>query len=57
MIMATRGCGPDEAFRVLVRLSNVANRKLRDVAREYVEGGGPPPPSDAGPPRRRPGER
>jgi len=48
MIMATRGCGPEEAFRVLVRLSNVANRKLRDVAREYVADGGPPPASDGG---------
>jgi hypothetical protein len=43
MIMATRGCDPDEAFRVLVRLSNVANRKLRDVAQDYVANGGPPP--------------
>jgi hypothetical protein len=48
MIMATRGCGPDEAFRVLVRLSNVGNRKLRDVARQYVADGGPPPAAEGG---------
>jgi hypothetical protein len=42
MIMATRGCGPDEAFGLLVRLSNMTNRKLRDVALQYVADGGPP---------------
>jgi GAF domain-containing protein len=36
IIMAMRGCGADEAFRHLVRLSSSRNRKLRDVAAELV---------------------
>ena len=57
MIMARQGCGPDDAFRVLVRLSNVAIRKLRDVAREYVAD--PRPLAAGGAPvrGRRPGDR
>jgi transcriptional regulator with GAF, ATPase, and Fis domain len=37
-IMATNGCGPDEAFAVLVRASQRENTKLRDIARRIVEG-------------------
>ena len=36
MVMIARGCGPDEAFDVLRRMSNRSNRKLRDVAAEMV---------------------
>ena len=37
IVMAKRGCTADEAFRVLTRLSNRSNRKLRDIAAEVVE--------------------
>jgi PAS domain S-box-containing protein len=37
IIMAQRGCGPDEAFAVLGQLSSQQERKLRDVARDIVE--------------------
>lgn len=40
MIMLARGCTADEAFAVLVRMSNVRNVKLRDVAQEFVASGG-----------------
>jgi GAF domain-containing protein len=42
IIMRDRGCSPDEAFDVLVRLSQEAHLKLRDVADRLVEhvGGG-----------------
>ena len=36
MLMAAQGCGPDEAFDLLVRASQRSNRKLRDVAQELV---------------------
>lgn len=36
VIMASHGCGPDEAFDVLRRISQTENRKLRDVARDVV---------------------
>ncbi len=36
VIMAGRRCGPDEAFRILVKLSQDSNRKLRDVAAALV---------------------
>ena len=36
MVMIARGCGPDEAFDALRRMSNRSNRKLRDVAAEMV---------------------
>jgi len=37
IIMAREGIGSDEAFDLLRRTSQNANRKLRDVAREIVE--------------------
>ena len=37
MIMASQGCGPDEAFRCLSRASSNANVKLRDIAARMVE--------------------
>jgi AmiR/NasT family two-component response regulator len=36
--MRDRRCTPDEAFRLLVRASDVSNRKLHDVALSLVEG-------------------
>jgi transcriptional regulator with GAF, ATPase, and Fis domain len=37
MVMLTQGCDAEEAFRVLVRMSNANNRKLRDVAQQIVD--------------------
>jgi GAF domain-containing protein len=37
IIMSQRRCGPDEAFAILSRASQTANRKLRDVAAAVVE--------------------
>ena len=37
IIMAERRCSPDDAFQVLVTLSQQTNRKLRDVALALVE--------------------
>jgi GAF domain-containing protein len=37
ILMGQRHCGPEEAFDVLVRLSQTSNRKLRDVAQALVE--------------------
>jgi GAF domain-containing protein len=37
ILMAQRRCGPDEAFTILVTLSQQSNRKLRDVAAALVE--------------------
>lgn len=39
MIMQALGCNPDEAFALLVRLSNDHNRKLRDLATAIVNRG------------------
>lgn len=36
IIMNAVGCGPDEAFDVLVKQSQTENRKLRDIAGEIV---------------------
>jgi GAF domain-containing protein len=36
IIMARQGCAADEAFQVLVRTSQAANRKLKDVAAALV---------------------
>ena len=36
ILMGERRCGADEAFRILVRLSQDTNRKLRDVAEALV---------------------
>ncbi len=38
VLMAQRRCSPDEAFEVLVELSQRSNRKLREVAEALVEG-------------------
>jgi GAF domain-containing protein len=37
ILMGARGCTEDEAFAVLVELSQTSNRKLRDVAEAVVE--------------------
>jgi GAF domain-containing protein len=37
IIMARNGCSADDAFAVLVRTSQSANRKLRDIAVDVVE--------------------
>lgn len=37
ILMAQRRCSPEEAFDVLVRLSQESHRKLRDIARMLVE--------------------
>jgi AmiR/NasT family two-component response regulator len=37
LIIAARGCTPDEAFELLSRMSQNENRKLRDVAASLVE--------------------
>jgi response regulator NasT len=37
VVMATRGCSADEAFSVLVRLSQESGRKLHLVARTVVD--------------------
>ncbi|RJK96144.1 GAF and ANTAR domain-containing protein [Vallicoccus soli] len=36
MVMARRDCSADEAFALLARASQAANRKLRDIAQEVV---------------------
>jgi AmiR/NasT family two-component response regulator len=36
IIMNVVGCGPDEAFDILVKQSQQENRKLRDVAAEIA---------------------
>jgi GAF domain-containing protein len=38
MLVESRRCGPDEAFAVLTNLSQLTNTKLREVARQMVEG-------------------
>ncbi|GAA1395523.1 hypothetical protein GCM10009613_45340 [Pseudonocardia kongjuensis] len=37
VLMATRGCGPDEAFALLRELSQVTNNKLWQVARTVID--------------------
>jgi GAF domain-containing protein len=51
IIMRDRNCSADDAFNALVRLSQEAHVKLRDVAQQLVDhvttgGRRPPPPSD-----------
>lgn len=36
MLMVQNGCGQDEAFRILRRVSNMRNQKLHDLAEEIV---------------------
>ena len=38
VLVAERRCSPEEAFEILVRLSQNSNRKLRDVAAALLEG-------------------
>jgi AmiR/NasT family two-component response regulator len=40
MIMQAQGCDADEAFSLLVRMSSHSNRKVRDLAREFVDHAG-----------------
>lgn len=46
VLMGSRGCSEEEAFALLVQLSQTSNRKLREVAEALVasatEGAGPP---------------
>ncbi|MGW6459933.1 ANTAR domain-containing protein [Streptomyces sp. NPDC055078] len=45
MVMATASCTPEEAWQVLVSVSQHSNVKLREVARHIVNSThGPPPP-------------
>jgi GAF domain-containing protein len=37
ILMAQQGCTPDEAFGLLVKLSQSSNRKLREVAQALVD--------------------
>src|SRR5947209_7007475 len=50
IIMRDRNCAPDDAFNVLVRLSQESHLKLRDVAQRLVDhvaaGGTPPAPGE-----------
>lgn len=43
LIMAARGCPPEEAFDVLREVSQRTHRKLRDVAQDVVDRRGRPP--------------
>jgi len=36
IVMARHGCDPDEAFRILAKISSNSNIKLRDIARRLV---------------------
>jgi hypothetical protein len=36
ILMGARRCGPDEAFEILVNLSQTSHRKLREVAEALV---------------------
>ena len=38
MLIAERGCSPEEAFRMLSHASQRQNRKIRDIARAMVDG-------------------
>ena len=38
ILVAREGCSPDEAFDILRRASQRANRKLHDIAQEMVDG-------------------
>jgi hypothetical protein len=45
LIAASSGCGPDEAFALLVRASQREGSRARDLARRLVEGPGVPYPA------------
>ncbi len=49
-IMASSGCTPDEAFRLLVKASQRENVPLREIARRLVEGTTGEDPGDRQPP-------
>jgi AmiR/NasT family two-component response regulator len=38
MLVAARGCTPEEAFRILSEASQRENRKVRDIAQAMVDG-------------------
>ena len=38
VLMAQRGCSPEEAFSTMSRASRTSNRKLRDIAAAIVDG-------------------
>ena len=44
VIIATERCDPDTAFASLTKVSQHANRKLRDIAADVVRSGSWPPP-------------
>jgi len=43
-VMATNRCRPDDAFQMLVNISQTSHKKLRDVAQEIVDRTSGPPP-------------
>ncbi|MCA1220139.1 ANTAR domain-containing protein [Streptomyces sp. 8L] len=45
LVMAAGGCTPDDAWRVLVEVSQHTNIKLRDIAQSLVDGVDGPPPA------------
>ncbi|MGQ4517053.1 ANTAR domain-containing protein [Streptomyces sp. DW26H14] len=45
LVMAAGGCTPDDAWRVLVEVSQHTNIKLRDIAQSLVDGVEGPPPA------------
>ena len=46
IVMGQRRCDADTAFKILVRLSQDSNRKLRDVAQALVDSASAPQPAD-----------
>ncbi|WP_326647892.1 MULTISPECIES: ANTAR domain-containing protein [unclassified Streptomyces] len=46
VIMATASCTPDQAWQVLVSVSQHTNIKLRDIAQHIVEGVAGEPPAE-----------
>ncbi|MCU1601341.1 MAG: hypothetical protein JWO22_2050 [Frankiales bacterium] len=46
ILVAQRGISPEEAFQVLSRASQTANRKLRDIAQAMVDGARSSPEQD-----------
>jgi hypothetical protein len=45
LVMAAGGCTPDDAWRVLVEVSQHTNIKLREIAQSLVDGVDGPPPA------------
>jgi len=48
ILMATEHIGPDEAFEILTRASQLENRKVRDIAGAIVATHTPATPADEG---------